>query len=162
MSREKLGYSKDEKIIMFSSSFDRPEKNYKLAKKALDILEEDIMLIEIGKNYKKNELVLFYNACDVFLLTSISEGSPQTIKEAMACNCPIVATDVGDIKEVISETQGCYITSFDPADVSEKLKMALAFGKRTNGRKRIIKSGLDSETIAKKVIAVYKEVIQKK
>jgi len=55
----------------------------------------------------------------------------------MACNLPIVSTDFGDVKEVIGNTEGCYITSFDPKDVAEKIGMALDFGKRTNGRECI-------------------------
>jgi glycosyltransferase involved in cell wall biosynthesis len=96
-------------------------------------------------------------------MTSISEASPQFIKEAMACNCPTVSTDVGDVKKLIGNTDGCYITTFDPEDVAEKVKMALEFRikyKQTNGRKRIIELGLDSETVAGKVIEVYKKVLK--
>ena len=75
------------------------------------------------------------------ILTSFSEGSPQIIKESMACNCPIVSTDVGDVRDVIGETEGCYICSYDPKDVADKIKLALTYSEekgRTNGRKRII------------------------
>ena len=78
----------------------------------------------------------------------------------MACNLPIVSTDVGNVKEVIGNTEGCYITTYDPMDVAEKTKMALAFGRRTNGRERITKLGLDSDTISKKIISVYKKVLK--
>ena len=83
------------------------------------------------------------------------------IKEAMACNLPIVSTDVGDIKWVIGNIEGCYITTFDPKDVADKIKMALNFNKRTNGRDRIIELGLDSNTIAKRLISIYERVIKK-
>jgi len=119
----------------------------------------DTELLEL-KGYNRNQVSLLMNACDVILITSFSEGSPQVIKEAMACNLPIVSTDVGDVKEVIGNTEGCYITSFDPKDVAEKIKMALDFDKRTNGRERIKKLGLDSESIAMEIIKLYKNVIQ--
>lgn len=64
------------------------------------------------------------------------------------------------MKEIIGDTEGCYICSYDPTDVAEKIKMALSFGKRTNGRKRIIELGLDSDSIAK-IIDVYQEVLYK-
>src|SRR5690606_30979119 len=98
------------------------------------------------------------------VLTSFMEGSPNVVKEAMACNCPIVATDVGDVKWVLGETEGCYIASFDPSDFAEKIKSALAFARqkgRTNGGQRITELGLDSETIAQRVLHVYKQVIAK-
>ena len=111
------------------------------------------------------ELITYYmNAADVLLLTSLWEGSPNVIKEAMACNCPIVSTDVGDVRWVFGETEGCYLTSFDPEDVADKIKLALVFAEeknRTNGRKRIIEFGLDTETIANKIIDVYKKVVLK-
>ncbi len=99
------------------------------------------------------------NASNLLLLTSFSEGSPQIIKEAMACNCPIVATDVGDIKEVIGNTEGCYITSFNPDDVAAKIKLALDFNKRTNGREKI--KPFDNELIAKKIYKIYTRIIEK-
>lgn len=79
----------------------------------------------------------------------------------MACNCPIVATDVGDIKCVLGDAEGCYISSFEPADVADKIRLALAFGKRTQGRKRIMDLGLDSGSISRRIAHVYKEVLGK-
>jgi glycosyltransferase involved in cell wall biosynthesis len=73
----------------------------------------------------------------------------------MACNCPIVSVDVGDVKEILGNTEGCFITSYDPADVAEKINMALDFEGRTKGRKKI--GHLESSIIAGKVMEVYKE-----
>jgi glycosyltransferase involved in cell wall biosynthesis len=102
------------------------------------------------------------NASDVLILSSLHEGSPNVIKEAMACNCPIVTTNVGDVKWVLDNTDGCYISSFDPKEYVEKIKLALEFSEkngRTKGRDRIIELGLDSVTIAKKIINVYQKVL---
>ena len=57
----------------------------------------------------------------------------------MACNCPIVSTDVGDVRDVISKTNGCYISSFDPEDVAEKIILAIKHERRTNGRMKMDK-----------------------
>lgn len=157
--RSALKFGENERIVLFSSSFDRVEKNYPLAKKSVELVG-GVRLIELGKGYSTDKINKLYNACDLLLMTSIREGSPQVIKEAMACNCPIVSTDVGDVKEVIGDTEGCFITTFDPEDVAEKIKMAMDFGKRTNGRERIKKLGLDSNTIAKKIINVYEEILK--
>ena len=78
----------------------------------------------------------------------------------MACNCPIVATDVGDIKDLISGTKNCYITSFDSTEIAEKIKHVLEIKERTNGREKI--KILDNMLIAEKIISVYHEVLQKK
>lgn len=165
-ARTRLGWNVEDKIIVFSSSFTNPVKNYKLAKLAIANLTNDynkLRLVELhGKN--RNEVNDILNAADLLLMTSFSEGSPQIVKEAMACNLPIVSTDVGDVRWVIGDTKGCYVTTFDPVDVVEKIKLALEFSEkigRIKGRERIIELGLDSETIAKKVIDVYNSVLKK-
>lgn len=160
LAREKLGLSLDEKIVLFASDFSIPVKNSLLAIKAVDIVGQNLLLTEL-KDKTRDEVNLLLNACDILLLTSINEGSPQVIKEAMACNCPIVSTNVGDICDIFGSTKGCYICSYDPEDVAEKIKTALEFARtngRTNGLQRIIELQLDNDNIAKRVLEVYKKV----
>jgi glycosyltransferase involved in cell wall biosynthesis len=154
--RDALNLPLDKKIVLFSSTFDRDEKNYPLAKKVIESID-GLILLELSKGYKRNEINLLLNACDLLLLTSTKEGSPQVIKEAMACNCPIVSTNVGDVKDVIDGTKGCYITTFDPIDVADKIKLAFAFNKKTDGREKI--KHLDNNIIAEKVISVYNKIL---
>ncbi len=156
-ARKFLHWDNVRKRILFSSSFENEVKNYSLAEKAVSSLV-NIELIEL-KNKTRQQVNMIINACDVVLLTSFTEGSPQVIKEAMACNCPIVATDVGDIREILGPTEGCYLTTFDPEDVASKIKMALDFGKRTRGREVI--GRFNSETIAAGIYEVYKKVLGK-
>jgi teichuronic acid biosynthesis glycosyltransferase TuaC len=151
--------------ILFSSSFNNPVKNYELAKIACSILEKKlhnkINLIEL-KGYSRDCVNLLINACDSVLLTSFSEGSPQFIKEAMACNCPIVSTNVGDVKWVLGNTSGSFITGYEPEDVAAKLKLAIDFRNEhgnTNGGDRIRELGLDPETVGLKILEVYKKIL---
>ncbi len=155
-----LNFPLNKKIIFFAGNPGRSEKNYKLAKESVDQLKEYFLLLVPLKDIPFDQVVYYYNAADVTLLTSFHEGSPNVIKEAMACNCPIVSTDVGDVKDVFGDTEGCYITTYDPQDVAEKIKMSLEFGKRTKGRERIIQAGLDSKTIANKIIDIYHQVLE--
>lgn len=102
------------------------------------------------------------NASDVVVLTSLWEGSPNVIKEAMACNRPIICTNVGDVSLVFGNTLGCYLISFDPKDVVSKLTMALSFSEKhdkTNGRRRIFELGLDSKTVANRIINIYQSIL---
>lgn len=155
-ARETLNLAMNKKYILFSSRFDNSVKNYPLALSSIKKSGLNVELIEL-KNRKREEVNLLLNACDLLLLTSFAEGSPQIIKEAMACNCPIVTTNVGDIKEIIGNTEGCYMTTFDPQDVADKIKMAIEFGKRTNGREMILH--LDNKIISEKLYKVYKKVV---
>lgn len=160
-ARKKLGWSLNGDYILFSSSFDNAIKNYALAYEAVILLnKKDIQLMEL-KGLSRDEVCLYLNASDCALMTSYTEGSPQFIKEALACNCPIVSTDVGDVSNLIENVDGCYLTSFDPIDVSNKIQLALNFAGRTNGRNRIIVLGLDSSSIAKRIFQLYNEIISK-
>lgn len=159
ISSSRMKLTKENINILFAGAFDDLMKNYKLAKNAIQIISENkINLIEL-KGYNREEVTYLFNACDLFLLTSKNEGSPQTIKEAMACNCPIVATDVGEIRDIISDSEGCFITSFEPDDIAQKLKLAMEYGKRTNGREKIKR--FDNNIIAEKIYSVYKDVLSK-
>lgn len=161
-ARSRLGMASDREVIVFAGSPRRVEKNFLLAQRAMDrIAGRNAMMVTVS-DQPPDILPEYYNAADVLLLTSYHEGSPNVIKEAMACNCPIVSTDVGDVKWVLGETEGCYLASFDPGNVASKITLALEFAKkndRTTGRKRIIGLGLDLESIADKIIEVYRMVI---
>ena len=161
-AREKLNLPSDEKIVLFLADPNDERKNFSLVKQAFISLNNTEFKLLNPFPIEHSMTPLYFNAADIFVLPSANEGSPNVIKEAMACNCPIVATDVGDIRWVIGDTEGCYIISYRPEDIASKLKLALEFSQkfgRTKGRERIIQLGLDSETVAAKIIAVYENVL---
>lgn len=159
---EKLGWIPDKKHLLFPASPDRPEKNVQLLYNCLEFIKgKNIIELHFFEDIPHNQTNLFYNAADLVVMTSLWEGSPNVIKEAMACNCPIVSTDVGDVRWVFGNTDGCYITSYQPEDVAEAILKALCFGKRTTGRERIKQLEIDSESVANKIIAVYNKVLSR-
>jgi teichuronic acid biosynthesis glycosyltransferase TuaC len=158
--RKKLGLNLNNKYILFSSSFDRPEKNYSLARKAISKLE-NVNLIEL-KGYTRAEVNLLMNACDLMLVTSFHESGPLIVKEAVACGCPVVSTDVGDVKEVIGDIEGCYITGYSANEIAEKIQLVINSDKRIENRHKIYSLELDAETVAKKILNIYTNVINLK
>ncbi len=161
-ARDKISIDPDVRLIIFVSDPSREEKNYLLAEAAVKLTNDQKITLLPVFNCDQSSLPAYYNAADLVLLTSFHEGSPNVIKEAMACNCPVVSTDVGDVRGMTGGTEGCYISSFEPADVSEKIQMAITFRAQkgqTNGRERIIELGLDSGTVAWKIEGVYKKVL---
>ena len=119
----------------------------------------EIRLVEL-KGYTREQVnALMYN-CDALLLTSKTEGSPQVIKEAMACGCPIVSVDVGDVAERVSGVEGCYVVrTREPKDIAEALQKALAHEGKTKGRERILEMGLSNDQVVKRLIAIYQSLV---
>lgn len=168
-ARKVLGWKADEKKVLFAGAFDNAVKQPELAKAAIALLN-DVELIEL-KGYTRQQVNTFMCATNCLLMTSKTEGSPQVIKEAMACGCPIVSVDVGDVKERVADVDGCYVVPSEELRVnSEKLidelakalEKALAFEGKTNGREKIIEYGLSNELVAQKIIDIYEKVIAKR
>ena len=176
-AQEKL--QADARNVLFAGAFDNAVKDPELAFATIQasntaigngqwamesnnqspIANRPISLIEL-KGYNRDQVnALMYN-CDALLMTSKSEGSPQVIKEAMACGCPVVSVDVGDVAERVSGVEGCYVVhTREPKDIAEALQKALAFQGKTNGRQRIIEMGLSNEQVAKRLIAIYQSLV---
>ena len=169
----------DARNVLFAGAFDNAVKDPELAFATIQasntaigngqwamesnsqspIANRPIKLIEL-KGYNRNQVnALMYN-CEALLMTSKSEGSPQVIKEAMACGCPIVSVDVGDVAERVSGVEGCYVVhTREPNDIAEALQKALAFEGKTNGRDRILEMGLSNEQVAQRLIAIYEGIV---
>jgi glycosyltransferase involved in cell wall biosynthesis len=142
--------------VLFAASKDRPEKNYTLFAKALAKINVTNIEVHTLEDIDHDLMPYYYNASNVIVLLSKHEGSPNVIKEAMACNRPIVATDVGDIKENIDTTEGCFVVNADPIEVADKIIKAITY-EQTNGRFKI--RHLRSEIISDKLIELYNNIM---
>lgn len=158
-ARQKMNLDANKRYILFAGAFDNQVKNAPLAVKAVDLLNcLSVDLLEL-KGYTREQVTLLMCAVDAFLMTSFTEGSPQVIKEAMACGCPIVSVDVGDVSERIQGFEGCYVArTREPEELAELLKKAMSFEGKTNGREKIITDGLDNRQIAERLIGIYEKV----
>lgn len=155
-----LGWSATDKKVLFAGAFDNDVKQPELAKAAIALLN-GVELVEL-KGYSRSEVNLLMCAANCLLMTSRAEGSPQVVKEAMACSCPIVSVDVGDVAERTEGVDGCYVVkSREPREIAEAIEKALAFEGRTNGREKILEYGLTNEIVAKKIIKIYGNIIGK-
>ena len=151
------------KYVLFAGAFDNAVKDPDLAKAVIkELINEGVHaeLIEL-KCYNRNQVnALMYN-CNALLMTSKSEGSPQVVKEAMACGCPIVSVDVGDVAERIEGVKGGYVVpTRNPIDIAHALHKAINFEGRTNGRERIIDMKLSNEQVAKQLLEIYNQVLK--
>jgi teichuronic acid biosynthesis glycosyltransferase TuaC len=159
-ARELVGLPADKRLILWAGEHTRPEKRFDLVEQAIARVKQtlpDAELILLTK--KPHDVVPIYmSACDALVLTSALEGSPMVIKEAMACNLPIVSVVVGDVVEVIGETPGCALAERAADDVAAKLISLLREPRRTDGRARI--AHLRHDRIAQRVMEVYAHTLR--
>ncbi|MBI4303183.1 MAG: glycosyltransferase [Chloroflexi bacterium] len=161
-ARQLLGLPADKKLVLWAGEHFRKVKRFDIVQEAIALLqkrmpEAELVLVS-GKPL--SEVPAYMNACDVLLLVSDKEGSPQVVKEAMACNLPVVSVPAGDVPEVIANVEGCYLCSQDPRDAAEKLELVLKWGKRTDGRNKT--GQMEIDTISRRIMAVYEELLREK
>ena len=151
--RQKFGFDPDEKMILFAGAFDNKVKNPELAMEAVAKIP-DARLLEL-KGYNRTQVAELMNAVDVCLMTSHTEGSPQFVKEAMACNCPVVSVNVGDVEDLLQGVEHCEIVEREADLISENLNALLLSSVRSDGNKKIRNSGLAADRVAEKLKEIY-------
>ncbi len=165
VSKKSMGLSEDSRHILFLGSPHDKNKNIQLLKSSLKYLDiKNVKLLNIF-DIPHDEVVKYLLISDVVSLCSFSEGSPNVVKEAMACNKPIVATNVGDVAWLLEGLQGCYVSDHTVEDFSKKIKEALNFSSQhqsTTGRDRLFLLGLDAKSTADRIIKLYQSLTDKK
>lgn len=157
-ARKQLGLSCTKKYILFAGAFDNPVKNAPLAKAAAVQISE-AELLEL-KGYNRRQVAILLQAVDALIMTSKAEGSPQIIKEALACGTPVVSVDVGDVRERLEGLPGCWVVgNNNEEELVKALNKALMFKGRSVGRQKIQSDHLENKMIANRLIGIYNSVI---
>lgn len=163
-------YTQGQPMVLFAGAFDNAVKDAGLAQQSVSVLNAAIPISERNnraflmelRGYSRSEVNRLMCAADCLLLTSKREGSPQVVKEAMACGCPIVSVDVGDVRERIQDIDGCFVANTrDPQEIAGLLAKALQYKGKTEGRQYIVANGLDNAHIADRLIEIYRRILNK-
>lgn len=154
-ARAAVGLPTDKPLVLWAGEHWRPEKQFHLAQQAMERVQQTLPDAELVLlSGQAHETVPSYmSGCDALVLTSTLEGSPMVVKEAMACNLPVVSTRVGDVPEVIGNTPGCALADPDPDDLARKLIEILRQPTRTTGRARV--AHLSQPEVARRLLHVY-------
>jgi len=158
-AQTRLGLAPGFRYVLFAASPRNPIKRYSLAQTAVERLHPRYRAkLVVASGVEPVQMPLYMNACDALLVTSLHEGSPNVVKEALACNLPVVSTDVGDVRERIKHVDGCVVCeNDDPQHLGAALEAVLARSQRIAGRSAV--SDLDESRLTRKVIAVYERAL---
>jgi glycosyltransferase involved in cell wall biosynthesis len=157
----RLNIPLESRLVLFNNS--AAVKRYDLALEAVNRLKKSIPNVELyplSGAVEYETMLLLLNACDCLLICSDSEGSPVMVKEAMACNLPIVATDVGDVVDVLSGSFPSAVSEQIPEQLASAIREVMKDGIRSNGRQVIATKSLDSKGITARVVEVYLNIVK--
>jgi hypothetical protein len=159
-ARRKIGLDLKKKYVLFPYDPAVERKRYDLIEAAVEHARREVPHLDILRVFglPQSRMPLYFNAADVLVLASLIEGSPNSIKEAMATNLPVITVDVGDTRELIGPTEGCYLVPREVEEIAAKIVEVCRRGTRTRGRDWIERYSI--ENIARQTIEVYTRLKQ--
>ncbi|MBX0294059.1 glycosyltransferase family 4 protein [Halomicroarcula sp. F27] len=159
-AREALGWPRDERVVLFPYPPKRDVKNHPRAKRIVERASDRVgesVTLETATGVPHDRMPYYLNAADAMIMTSRREGSPNTVKEAMACNLPVVSTDVGDVRTRLDPVDPSTVSD-DDHDLVAGLTEILERGERSTGREYAADIAL--ERMGERIVAVYEKVIE--
>jgi teichuronic acid biosynthesis glycosyltransferase TuaC len=157
--RQRLGLPLDRRLVLFVGNPALARKRYILAQAAVEQVNRQIPTqLLVGWEMQHQQIAELMNACDALVLTSMQEGSPNSVKEALACNLPVVAVPVGDVPSRLDGVQGCELCPDDQAEtIAAGLARVLHRGSRINGRAAV--QSLDERILTQRLIDIYRSIL---
>jgi len=125
-AKKKLGLDPQKPAILFPAHPENLRKNFALFEEVLTRLSDDVQVLKFGE-VKPEDTPDYYYAADVTLLTSLSEGSPQVVKESIFAGTPVVSVNVGDVDTYLPEIEGCSVHDYDAIELSKGVEQAFLF-----------------------------------
>jgi len=158
-ARRHLGLPTDRKLVLFAGSPEWPRKRYWLARQAMDVLTQTLPAeLVVAWGVPHTDIPYYMNACDALVFTSTQEGSPNVVKEALACNLPVVSVPVGDVAARLAGVAGCELCPDErPETIAGALARVLGRNERAAGREAV--NQLDERLLAQRVIEIYRSVV---
>jgi glycosyltransferase involved in cell wall biosynthesis len=160
-ARARLGLDDSRRYVLFGGRPSNPRKNYALASaaasRAAATIGEPIELLALD-GVPPGEVPVYMSACEALLMTSLIEGSPNVVKEAMASDLAVVAVPVGDVVQLLEGVRRSVVVARDEQAVAAALAETLRSGARSNGRDALRRKGLDATGVARRIVDIYRRV----
>ena len=160
-ARRALGLDPERPYLLFAANPAIPVKRFPLARDVLSRFKLERPDAELCVVYKETQarLAVYMSACDALLFPSYQEGSPNIVKQAMACGLPIVATDVGDVRLVIEGTEGCHVCEPTIESFVQALRAVLRRNQRTKGREAVRR--FEPSLVTARLVEVYEQTLER-
>ena len=160
-ARRHLGWPADGHRILFVGDPADPRKRYALARQAVDVLNRTLPAeLVIGWRVPHDKMPFYMNACDALVFTSREEGSPNAVKEALACDLPVVSVAVADVPLRLRGIPGCEVSADEsPETIAAALGRTLLRQQRSGGLGRAAAAQLDERLLTNRVIDIYRSVL---
>jgi teichuronic acid biosynthesis glycosyltransferase TuaC len=160
-ARHHLGWPPDERRVLFVGDPGDPRKRYDLARQAVELVNCTVGAeLVIGWRVPHEEMPFYMSACDALVFTSREEGSPNAVKEALACDLPVVSVAVADVPLRLQGIPGCEVCADDsPPTIAAALERTLRRNARSGGRGREAACQLDERLLTGRVIDIYRSVL---
>ncbi|MDD5616188.1 MAG: glycosyltransferase family 4 protein [Candidatus Methanoperedens sp.] len=186
--KKKYGFDENDKVILYVGRFEKEKRIEIIINIYNEIIEDkrfsNIKLLLVGSGKEKNqiysqtvknqnifikgpvshnEIPEILNCSDVLILSSLYEGMPTVVLEALACGVPVVSTDVGDINKVVINGKTGYVVKIGDEDrMADKIKDILS-GNSIQKRNCIgAARDYSIDTIAESIMGVYNGLINKR
>ena len=158
-ARRRLGLPADERLVLFVGRPTQARKRHWLAQRAVEVLNETTPArLVVAWKVQHTDVPLYMSAADALVFTSMQEGSPNVVKEALACDLPVVSVPVGDVEERLKGIEGCELCADErPETIAAALRKVLTRGGRVHGRESV--AHLDENLITARVIEIYRSVL---
>jgi teichuronic acid biosynthesis glycosyltransferase TuaC len=163
-ARKALHWRDEDVVVLFNANnpsvkrLDLAEQTLSLVRKSLPDARLEVLE---GKVDNRQQIPLLLNAADCLLICSDSEGSPTMVKEALACNVPVVGVDVGDVRLRLDGVENSVVTTREPHAMAHAIIGVYHSGMRSNGREKLIADALTEEAVAEKILTVYRDTFRK-
>jgi glycosyltransferase involved in cell wall biosynthesis len=158
-ARRRLGWPAEDRIVLFAADPAVERKRYWLAETACREAERALgpIRLEVAWDTPPAEMPMLMVGADCLLLTSAIEGSPNVVKEAVACDLPVISTDVGDVAEILGDIDPSWVCAPEPGPLAGALVECLTARRRSNGWER--SAWLGQERIAERLLDLYSELV---
>ena len=155
-ARARLGWPEAEQVVVFNAGSNPVGKRLDLARLAAAEAEKicgPIRLMVLTGQVPPTEMPFYLSAADSLLFTSDWEGSPNVVKEALACGLPVVSVDVGDVRKRISGCRHSRVVERSPGALGGALAEVIMAKAREHDAP--LMSEVSDAAIAAKISAIY-------